>query len=80
MLKEKALGLTVGIFCGVWWLVLMMYSLSSGYGKELIMLVGPMHPGFSYSAGGAIWMAILHFIVGYILGHLFAWVYNRFAK
>lgn len=80
MLNPKAFGLTVGIFSGVWWLALMMYSLSSGYGKDFVMLMGPMHPGFSYSAGGALWMAVLHFILGYILGHVFAWLYNKFAK
>ena len=80
MFKPKALGLTLGAFWGVWALAFLVLSLMTGYGSSVLMLVGPLHPGFSYTYGGAIWMGVLHFIVGYIVGHVFALVYNRFSK
>ena len=80
MLKAKAFGFATGIFAGVWWFVFMLISLSVGYGKDLIMMMGTLHPGFSYSYGGALWMGILHLIIGYILGYVFGWLYNQFAK
>ncbi|MSR85412.1 hypothetical protein EXS71_03200 [Candidatus Uhrbacteria bacterium] len=80
MFKEKALGLTTGIFCGAWWFVWMLMAMNGGYGKEMLMLVGPMHPGFSLSFGGAIWMGVLHLVVGFVLGYVFAWLYNKLAK
>ncbi len=80
MFKPKALGLTLGLFWGVGALVFMSLSLMTGYGSNLLMQFGPLHPGYSYTYGGAIWMAVLHFIVGYVVGNIFALVYNRFGK
>ncbi|MBM3204540.1 hypothetical protein FJZ48_00985 [Candidatus Uhrbacteria bacterium] len=79
-LDAKALGLTSGIFCGGGWVLLMLLSLWMEGAKSWTMLMGPMHPGFSYGVGGAIWMAVLHFIIGGVLGWLFAMVYNTLAK
>ena len=80
MFKPKAFGISLGLLWGVWALVFMVLSLTTGYGSNVLMLVGPLHPGFAYSYLGALWMGILHFIIGYIIGHVFALVYNRFGK
>ena len=79
-LNEKALALTAGIFAGVVWLLVMIISLASGYAKDVILKVGALHPGFSYTYGGAIWMGILHFIGAAIFAYIFAWLYNKLAE
>lgn len=79
-LSKKAFGISLGFTCGAAVFVFMLVSLWTSYAQDLLMLVGPLHPGFSYSYTGAIWMAVLHFIMGYIFGWIIAWVYNRVAK
>ena len=80
MLKPNALGLTLGIFGFVMVGGMMTLSLLTGLGKPLVDLFGPMHPWYSYSYIGALWMAIMHFIACYIGGGLFAIIYNKLAK
>lgn len=78
-LNAKALGLTTGVFAGIIWLVLLSLSVGTGYAKDMIMLMGSVHPGFAYSYAGAVWLGILHLITGFILGYLFAWMYNKLS-
>lgn len=80
MLKSKALGLTLGIFLAVCAGGMMVISLLTGWGKEMLETFGPYHPWFQYTWLGALWMAVLHFVVGFVDGWLFAWVYNKLAK
>lgn len=79
-LNKKALGLTMGIFIGLSWLIAMLVSLATGYMKEIIIIIGSLHPFFSYSLLGAAWMAVFHLIVGFMGGWIFAWVYNKLSK
>lgn len=81
MLKPKALGLTLGTFWGVGAAVMMLVALTTGFGKAFISeVVGPLHPGFTFTYLGVLWMTVMHFIVGVVVGSLFAWLYNQFAK
>lgn len=79
-LNPKAFALTLGIFAGSFWLLAMGLSLATGIGAQTITALGNLHPGFSYSWGGLLWMVILHFIGGTVLGWLFARLYNALAK
>jgi len=79
-LSKKAFGVSLGFTCGATAFILMLASLWTGFAKDLLMLFGPLHPGFSYSYTGAIWMAVAHFVMGYIFGWVMAWVYNRVSK
>lgn len=76
-LSPKGLGLTAGIFCGIFHLGFIAISVATGFAKDLIMLVGSMHPWFSYTYLGAIWMGVFHFVVVGLVAALFAWVYNK---
>jgi hypothetical protein len=80
MLKPTAFGVTLGFFgfiiCGGF----MVASILTGFGKPLLDLLGPLHPWYSFSYIGALWMAVFHFIALYILGGLFVVVYNGLAK
>ena len=79
-MNAKALGLTFGLFVGVCHFGWMIISLLTGYAKDIIIQFGSLHPGFSYTYGGALWMGILHFIMGFIVAYLFALVYNKLSK
>ena len=79
-LKPKALGLTIGLLSGAWWLVMMAISLTTGFGARTLSTFGSYHPWFSYSWGGALWMAVLHLIVGFVSGWIFASLYNKLAE
>jgi ABC-type spermidine/putrescine transport system permease subunit I len=79
LLKAKAFALASGVFGGVLAFLFMTVSLMTGYAEDLIMKWGPLHPGFSYSYFGAVWMGILYFVVCYVGGYIFAWFYNRWA-
>lgn len=79
-LKPIALGLTAGIFCGVFCIIFMLVSIWTGYAKDMLLQFGPLHPWFSYSYWGALWMGVLHFIVVGVIAYLFALVYNKLAQ
>ncbi len=78
-LNSKALGLTLGLLAGGVWLVLMAVSLSTGVLDQTVRAVGGLHPGFSYSWGGAVWMAVMHLAGGFIWGWTIATVYNKLS-
>ncbi|MCX6813801.1 MAG: hypothetical protein NT078_01035 [Candidatus Azambacteria bacterium] len=79
-LNSKALGLTVGVVSGAFWLVAMLFSLLTSFGEQTLTTWGSWHPFFSYSLAGMIVIVIEHLVVGFIAGWIFATVYNKFNK
>ncbi len=79
-LNPKACGLTVGVLGGAFWLVAMILSLLTGLGEQTLTTWGSWHPFFSYSFLGLVIMVIEHLVFGFIVGWIFATVYNLFNK
>jgi len=79
-LNPKALGLTAGILLGVMAFAVVSVSVLTGYLREVVIIVGSMHPWFSYTYIGALWMGALHFLCGSIAGWVFAKIYNKLAE
>ena len=79
MLNPKALGLTAGVVSALGWVVVMGVSLLTGFLDQTVMAVGSFHPGFTYTWGGLVWIAVMHLVVGFVGGYVFAWVYNKFS-
>jgi hypothetical protein len=79
-LNPKALGLTMAILSGGCWLVMMVVSLLTGIGEMTLRTIGSWHPFFSYTWGGMIVIVIEHFIGGFVIGLIFAWLYNKQIK
>lgn len=79
-LNSKAFGLSVGILSGVSWLLAMGFSLLTGIGVRTLSTIGSYHPWFSYSWNGAVMMAALHLVGGFLAGLVFAALYNKLAK
>ena len=80
MLNSKALGYAVAVFAGGLWLVLMGLSLLSGIGEMTLTTLGSYHPFFSYSWTGLVIIVVENLICGFILGWIFAWLYNKFSR
>lgn len=78
-LNPLALGLTLGVVAGVAWLVLMVVSLLTGFLDQTLQGLCSLHPRCVYDYGGAIWMAVMHLVAGFVGGYVFGWVYNLFA-
>lgn len=78
-LHQLAFAYTVAIFDGLAVFLIMAYSLLLNKANVAIARVATLHWA-NYSWSGAILMLIEHLICGFILGWLFAWVYNRFVK
>lgn len=79
-LNSKALGYAVAVFTGSLWLILMGISLLTGIGELTITTLGSFHPFFSYSWIGLVVIVVEHLVGGFILGWVFAWLYNEFSK
>lgn len=79
-LNPKAFGLAVAIISAAGWFLLMSFSLLTRIGDITMTTLGAFHPFFTYSWGGMIVLVIEHLIGGFILGWIFAWLYNRLAK
>lgn len=80
MLNPKALGYTLSVLAAGFWLLVMTFSLLTGIGRITLDTIGHFHPFFSYSWGGMVIIVIEHLVFGFIVGWLFARVYNRFNK
>jgi hypothetical protein len=57
--------------------VAMFFSLITGIGARTLSTLGSYHPFFTYSWLGMIVIAVEHFVIGYILGWIFASLYNK---
>ena len=79
-LNPKAFGFAAAIFAGAGWFLAMVLSLLTGIGQMTLTTIGAYHPFFSYSWAGMIIIVIEHLICGYILGWIFARLYNKLLK
>ncbi len=77
-LNSNALGLTAGILGGAFWLAAMTISLLTGIGDDTLITWGSLYPFFTYSWVGMIIIVIEYLVSGYIVGWLFAKLYNKF--
>jgi hypothetical protein len=79
-LDPKAFGLTLAILCSAFWFILMTLALLTGFLQTTVIGVGTLHPFFTYSWTGLIYMIVQHFIYGFVGGWLIGWLYNKLAK
>ncbi len=78
-LDKKALGLALGIPCGIAVLVATLWSWFN-QGGEHLGLLSRFYPWYSVNPFGAFLGLIYGFIDGFIGGWVVAWLYNRFAE
>jgi hypothetical protein len=78
-LNKSAFAYTVAIFDGALVFLAIAYSLLFGKASAVMARVAAIHFA-PYSFLGAILMLVEHAVAGYILGWIFAWLYNSFVK
>ncbi len=78
-LNQKAFAWALAIFSSIGVFLIMSFSLLSGRASNIVARAAALHFA-SYSWNGAILLAVEYFILGVIIGWLFAWVYNKFVK
>ena len=78
-LNEVAVGLSIGILSAVCIFVLGILGFG-GMMQQRVMAMQQWHMFFSLSPAGIILGMIEAFIVWFIGGYVFAWLYNQLAK
>lgn len=79
-LDVKAFTLASGIASGIISLVVALFVVLTGRGLQFLEILAPFHPGYTPTILGAVISAIWMLIYGLVIGALFAYVYNYFAK
>lgn len=77
-LNPRALGWAAGALAAAAWFLLMLISLLTGFGAATLTRIGSLLPFFTYSWGGLVVGAVERLICGFIIGYVFAWLYNKF--
>ena len=79
-LSPLALGLSLGILCGVGlWLITIISVVAEIWQSQLSLLIG-LYPWYSITLTGSFFGLVCGFIDGFIGGLIFAWLYNLFSK
>jgi len=78
--NPKALGLSIGIICGLSLLLTGLLAAFFGYGTEWVTLGASVYIGYEATIIGSIIGFVYGFIDGFIGGYLLAWLYNKFNK
>ncbi len=79
-LDMTSTGLSTGI---IGLIVIVVYSAlayGTGYGIEIETFIESLLPGYTLTLGGVIVGAIWVFSLGYMIGYLYAWIYNKLIK
>ena len=79
-LDVKAFTLASGTVSGISSLVVALFVVLTGRGLQFLEMVAAFHPGYTPTVLGAVISAIWMLIYGLIVGAMFAFVYNFFAK
>lgn len=79
-LDVKGFALASGIVSGISNFVVTLFAVMTGQGLQFFEILAPFHPGYSPTISGAIIASIWMVIYGLIVGALFAYIYNYFAK
>ncbi len=79
-LNLKAFALTAAILAGVGSFALNLLSVLTGFAREFFELIAPFHPGYSHTILGALISAFWMSIYGYVIGVVFALIYNAISK
>lgn len=79
-LDVKAFTLASGIVSSISSLVTALFMVLTGQGLQFLEMLAAFHPGYTPTVFGAVVIAIWMLIYGLILGALFAYIYNYFAK
>ncbi len=76
-LREMAFAKAFAIITGLYMFGLGLVAAYSGYGSSLVLAIGSAYIGYVPSLEGSVIGGIWGALVGFILGYVSAWLYNR---
>jgi hypothetical protein len=79
-LDVKALGLALGIFWGLYCIILGLVAMLCGYGTSLLEVIASYYIGYKPTLLGSLIGGIWGFIDGLICGVITAWLYNKLVR
>lgn len=79
-LDMKKFGLAGGVLWAVGLFVWTIIAIFTGWGQDMLYLIGGIYPWYSISLGGAVIGLIWGFFDGFVGCWLFAWLYNKLAR
>jgi hypothetical protein len=79
-LRKRALGVSLGLVCGLAILFVTWWFIIFGIRGEMLSNLGNVYIGYSVSWGGSFIGFIWGFVEGFIAGVLIAWFYGIFSK
>lgn len=79
MRSAAALGLALGIACGLYMLLIGLAAAYLNWGRELVDVVGSLYIGYKATLAGSFIGLGWAFIDGFIGGFIIAWLYNWLA-
>ena len=77
--KPVALGVALGVLWALYVFFAGIFAMS-GWGADMVNLIGTFYVGYGASIGGSIIGAVWAFIDGFVAGVVIAWIYNKVAK
>lgn len=75
-LSPLALGFALGVMWAIGLFALGILSMLTGYGSEMVTLMGTVYLGYSATFLGSIIGAVWALVDGFIGGYILAWLYN----
>lgn len=78
-LKPTAFGLALGVLWSLMVLIVGLVAHFYTYGAPFVNAMGTIYFGYEASVIGSLIGAIIAFIDAFLIGALFAWLYNVFA-
>jgi len=79
-LKPVALGLALGVFWGVWMLLMGLLAYHFSYGRPFVEAMGTLYLGYEPSVMGSFIGGLIGFVDAFIAGLIVAWLYNGFVS
>ena len=76
-LDPKKFGLSLGLVCGIYMVLLGLISGLFGWGAAIVRLIGSMYIGYDSSLKGLLIGFVWSFIDCFIAGYIFALIYNK---
>ncbi|TAL63303.1 MAG: hypothetical protein EPN84_05185 [Legionella sp.] len=77
-LSPVGMGLAIGVFWGLYLLVMGLLGTYYAYGHPFISAVGTVYIGYEPSLKGSFIGALIGLVDGFLDGFVVAWLYNRF--
>lgn len=79
-LDAKRFGLAAGILWGISLFGMTLASLVNGYGRDFLVALTSVYPGYTISCVGSAVGLVYGFLDGFVSTFVLVWIYNQLGK